>query len=224
MSVACLSPPRRGSSRIRVVVANSHRLMIEGIRRTLAAAGGIEIVGETNSGAAVLPIVGETWPDLVLVDLHIPDLDGFGCLERLRRHHPDVKVVLLASDADGTSVTHAREQGAAGFILEGVAPADLIGAIHQAQDENWSHVLGPPQPDEDGLARDAGLTTREIAVLRGLGHGQPTKIIASKHNISESAVRFHLGNIYRKLGVTNRTQAARHAYRLGLTRLSERDS
>src|SRR4051794_16708267 len=97
--------------------------MIQGIRRAFGARGEIEVVGEARSGAEVLPVVRETQPDLVLVDVHIPDLDGFGCLERLRRHHPDVKVILFANACNADEVERARGCGASGWVLRSVEPA-----------------------------------------------------------------------------------------------------
>jgi DNA-binding NarL/FixJ family response regulator len=207
---------------IRIVIADGHRLMIQGIRRAFGTWGEITVVGEARSGSEVLPVVHETRPDLVLVDLHIPDLDGFGCLERLRRHHPDVKVIMFANARNVDEVERAREGGASGYLLKNVDPTTLAGAIREAVDGS-----GWPTSEEVDLrealdlpAREAGLTEREIEILRDVARGNSSKVIAQDLGVSEQAIKFHLTNIYRKLGVANRTQAARCAYQLGLAQLS----
>jgi DNA-binding NarL/FixJ family response regulator len=207
---------------IRIVIADGHRLMIQGIRRAFGAGDEIEVVGEARSGAEVLPVVRETRPDLVLVDMHIPDLDGFGCLERLRRHHPDVKVILFANACEAGAIERARVCGASGYILKSVDPAALAAAIHEAVDGSGWHASEEIDPHEAAAhhAREAGLTEREIEILRDVARGDSSKVIAHGYGVSEQAIKFHLTNIYRKLGVANRTQAARCAYQLGLVQLS----
>jgi DNA-binding NarL/FixJ family response regulator len=219
MSAPSTPRPRRKSGRIKVVVADGHRLMIGGLRRALAASTDIEVVGEARSGAAVLPVVHETSPDVVLVDLDLPELDGFGCLGRLRRSHPDVKVILFANARDADVIARARLSGASGYILKRVEPADLAAGIEQAVEGSEWPVLGGAEDDVERPAKDAGLTEREIAILKGIARGNPSKMIAREDGVTEQAVKFHLTNIYRKLGVANRTQAARYAYALGLAQL-----
>ncbi len=220
MTTASPPVPSKKRSLSKVVVADGHRLMIAGIRRTLAGSDDIEIVGEARSGASVLPVVRETWPDLVLVDLDLPEVDGFGCLERLRLHHPDVKVVMLAPDGDTAGIARAQRDGASGYVFKSVEPTDLVDAIRGAVDGISWQVLGPPEEDDDQPAREAGLTGREIAILKGVARGDSSKVIARADGVTEQAIKFHLTNIYRKLGVANRTQAARRAYQLGLIRLA----
>jgi two-component system, NarL family, response regulator LiaR len=214
------SPESRNA--IRIVIADGHRLMIHGIRRAFEASGQIDVVGEARSGAELLPVVRETSPDLVLVDVHIPDLDGFGCLDRLRRQHPDVKVILFASAWNIDELQRARGCGASGYLLKTVDAAALADAIEQAVDgSGWpTSDEANPREELELPAREAGLTEREIEILRDVARGDSSKVIAHGHGVSEQAIKFHLTNIYRKLGVANRTQAARCAYQLGLVHVS----
>jgi DNA-binding NarL/FixJ family response regulator len=201
---------------MKVVIADDHRLMLKGVRRALETADDIEIVGEARTGAEVLPLVHQTDPDLVLLDIRMPELDGFGCLDRLRKQFPDVKVVVLSVFSDPENIQRALARGACGYIVKSVDPTELPGAIRQAVDGTIYSPLGLPEADEDATAKEAGLTEREISIVKGVARGLSNQAIGKQLWVTEQTVKFHLTNIYRKLGVANRTEAARYAYEHGL--------
>jgi len=203
-------------SKLRVVIADDHRLMLEGIRRALQAEDGIEIVGEAHTGTEVLPLVRQTKPDLVLLDIRMPQLDGLACLDRLRKQHPEVKVIVLSVFSDADQIERALKRGACGYIVKSVNPLDLPAAIRQAYDGTVYHALGLPETEEDESAKAAGLTEREIGILKAVARGLSNQAIGRELWVTEQTVKFHLTNIYRKLGVANRTEAARYAYQSGL--------
>ena len=200
---------------LKVLVADDHRLMVDGVRAALEVADGIEVVGEAYSGAEVIPLVHQTSPDLVLLDLRMPDLDGMSCLDRLRKHYPEVKVVVLSVYSDREHIESALRHGACGYIVKNVNPIDLPSAIRQAYEGTVYHPVGPA--DGDGSpTRVVGLTEREVVILKAVGRGLSNHAIGKELWVTEQTVKFHLTNIYRKLDVNNRTTAAREAFRLGI--------
>src|SRR5215208_3187041 len=200
--------------RLKLLIADDHQLMLEAIRMALANAPDIEIVGETNSGAQVLPLVRQTSPDVVLLDLRMPGMDGLRCLEALRQRHPEVKAVVLSGSEEPEVIEAAFQRGAAAFIVKRIDPADLPSVIRQAYDGNVFYpVDARPAATE---AVETGLTQREADILRALADGLSNKQIARQFWLSEQTIKFHLTNIYRKLEVGSRTEAVRHAYEHGL--------
>jgi DNA-binding NarL/FixJ family response regulator len=200
---------------LRVVLADDHRLMLEALHLTLTEAEGIEIVGFTNEGVKVLPLVARTRPDVVLLDFHMPDMDGLACLSRLRQHHPDVTVVMLSGSDEPGLISEALRRGASAFILKQIDPRDLPAAIRQAREGTVFGTLGRAEA-EPSPAEAAGLTEKELRVLELLSRGLSTRDIARELWLSPQTVKFHLTNLYRKLGVANRTEAARYAFEHGL--------
>ena len=200
---------------MRVIIADDHRLIIEGVRRALEEAGDFEIVGECSSGSQVLPMVGRTNPDVVLLDLRMPGADGLSCLTRIRSQHPDVKVVILSSSTDENVIANVLKRGASAYVVKSVNPVDLPSVLRQAVDGTVYTTIGLPEPDESA-ARTAGLTERETAILSALARGLSNDAIAKELWVAEQTVKFHLTKIYRKLSVANRTEAARLAYQNGL--------
>lgn len=203
---------------LRLFVADDHRLMLSATTRALADAPDLEIVGQAIDGSQVLPGVRETGPHVVLLDLRMPELDGLGCLARLRTHHPEVCVVILSSASDGESIEAARVAGAAAYVVKTIDPSNLASAIRSAARGDAFAVWGAPQPSEgDG----SGLSDREAMVLAAIARGLSNAEVARSLWISDQTVKFHLRNIYKKLGVSNRTEAARYAYPAGLDKSAE---
>jgi DNA-binding NarL/FixJ family response regulator len=204
----------------RVLIADDHPLVLAGIRRALGEVEDIEIVGEASVGSQVLPLVGRTDPDLVLLDIRMPQLDGLACLDLIRQRHPDVKVVVLSAYSDRDHIESALRRGASAYIVKSVNSLDLASALRQAVEGTVVHVLGSPQDDDGDSAGAAGLTKREIAMLKALARGLSNQAIGKEMWVTEQTVKFHLRNIYRKLGVGSRTEAARFAYEHGLVESS----
>lgn len=201
---------------LRVVIADDHRLMLEAIKTALEQAADIEIVGEARSGSQVLPLVGQTNPDVVILDIRMPEMDGLTCLDRLRQRYPRVKVVMLSAADDRHLIETALSRGASAFILKHIDPRDLASALRQACDGSVFRTLGEAPQQDGAAAKDAGLTLSEVRVLKAMAVGLSNKEIAKELWLSEQTVKFHLRNIYRKLGVANRTEASRFAYQHGL--------
>jgi DNA-binding NarL/FixJ family response regulator len=198
---------------IRVLLADDHRLILEGLQLAFREVEGIEIVGTASDGKQVLPLIARTNPDLVLLDMRMPDMDGLACLERIRKHHPSVKVVMLSAFDDAERIRAALKRGASAYIVKTVNPVDLPAALRQAI-EPTIYFGAPPSDEEPASA--AGLTEREAAMLRALARGLSNAAISKEFWVTEQTVKFHLTNIYRKLGVKNRTEATRYAYTHGL--------
>jgi DNA-binding NarL/FixJ family response regulator len=200
--------------RLKLLIADDHELMLEGIRMALSTAPDIELVGATTSGTQVLPLVRQTTPDVVLLDLRMPGMDGLRCLEGIRERHPAVKVIILSGSEEPDVIEAAFRRGAVGYILKRIDPADLAPVIRQVLDGNVFYPLeSRPAVPELG---DSGLTGRETDILKALADGLSNKQIARQFWLSEQTIKFHLTNIYRKLGVSSRTEAVRHAYERGL--------
>ena len=202
---------------LRVLVADDHRLMLAAVRRALADAPDLEIVQEVSVGSHVLPAVREASPDVVLLDLRMPELDGLACLERLRKATPNVAVVILSSYSDPEQIEAARLGGARGYVVKTVEPVDLATVLRTALSGDSFQVWGA-HGEQVGAHEDhetASLSERESAVLDAVARGLSNREIGRQLWISEQTVKFHLRNVYRKLGISSRTEAARYAYRTG---------
>jgi DNA-binding NarL/FixJ family response regulator len=200
---------------MRVLIADDHRLILDGIRRALEADGDFEIVGETQSGTQVLSLVARTKPELVLLDVRMPHMDGLACLDEIKRRHPDVKVVMLSASASPDLVEAALRRGAAAYVVKTVNPDDLPATLRQALEGNVHTAIGLDDSVRAG-AKAAGLTERELTILGALARGLSNDEIAKEFWVAPQTVKFHLTNIYRKLEVKNRTEATRLAYQHGL--------
>jgi DNA-binding NarL/FixJ family response regulator len=199
---------------LKVLLADDHRLTLSGVRRVLEESGDIEVVGEAYSGVDVLPLVRSTDPDLVVLDLQMPKLDGLSCLDLIRRHHPDLKVVIFSATTTPAEISTALRNGANAYVLKTVNPLDLPAVIRQAAEGT---VYYPPPPAAAPAAKDTSdLTERERTILGAVMRGLSNKAISQEFWVTEQTVKFHLSNVYRKLGVPNRTAAARFAHEHGL--------
>ena len=200
---------------VRVVIADDHRLVLDGIRRALEADGEFEIVGETQNGTQVLPLVSREKPDLVLLDVRMPHMDGLACLDEIRRRHPEIKVVMLSASTSEDLIEAALRRGASAYVVKSVDPDDLPATLRQALEGNVHTAIGLENEQRSG-AKALGLTEREVTILGALARGLSNDQIAKEFWVAPQTVKFHLTNIYRKLGVKNRTEATRLAYQHGL--------
>lgn len=203
--------------RFRVLVADDHRLMLAAVRRALADAEDFEIVGEVTVGSHVVPAARETTPDLVLLDLRMPELPGLACLERLRKHDPSLAVVILSSYSDSGQIEAARDGGARAYVIKTVEPVDLAAILRKALAGAAFAVWGAESaPDVSSSHGGVALSDRETVVLEAVARGLSNREIGLQLWISEQTVKFHLRNIYRKLGISSRTEAARYAFQTGV--------
>lgn len=204
----------------KVLIADDHPLVRSGVRRALEEEPDFEVVGEATNGAKVLPLIGQTNPDLVVLDLSMPQLDGLACLDQIRKRCPDLKVVILSAAGDPERVQAALARGATAYVLKSVDVRDLASALRQAIEGTVFQALGV-QHDSDGqLVGSAGLTDRETAILKAVARGLTNQAIGQEFWVSEQTVKFHLRNIFRKLEVRSRTEAARYAFERGLVESS----
>jgi DNA-binding NarL/FixJ family response regulator len=201
---------------MKLLIADDHPLVVAGIREVLAREPLLEIVGSASSGSEVMPLIGRLNPDVVLLDLRMPGVDGLGCLERIHDRYPKIKVVVLSMTTDPEQIQAAFKRGACGFVIKSIDPADLASAIRQAVNGTAFHALGLPALNENAVARAAGLTDRELMIMKAVSRGLSNQAIGKELWVTEQTVKFHLTNVYRKLGVTNRTEAARWAFAKGL--------
>jgi DNA-binding NarL/FixJ family response regulator len=202
---------------IKVLIADDHPLILQGLRRTLEECDDIEVVGEARDGSEVPPLVQRRAPDVVLMDLRMPGLNGVECVREIKALTPSVKAVLLTASEDRTAIEEAIEAGASGYVLKSVSALDVPALVRQVA--AGSTIFHKPAGDATGGAADGEtppLTEREATILAAVAGGKTTKTISAELWVSEHTVKFHLTNIYRKLGVSNRSGAVRYAYEHGL--------
>ena len=211
---------------IRVLLVDDHAVVREGLRAFLELQEGIEVAGEAADGQAGVAAAERLRPDVVLMDLVMPRLDGVGAMRELRSRLPDVKVIVLTSFADDEMLLPAVQAGAAGYLLKNAQPQELARAVRAAH--AGEAVVDPHIAARllDSIAQPAGeppadqLTPREQEVLELIARGLSNKRIARELGIAEKTVKTHAGHVFAKLGVTDRTQAALLAVRTGLARRS----
>jgi DNA-binding NarL/FixJ family response regulator len=198
---------------LRVLVADDHPLILQGLRRSLEACDDIDVVGEAKSGTEVLALVERRNPDIVLLDLRMPGIDGVACVKQIKQSSPDVKAVLLSACDDRPSIESAERAGASAYVIKSVSSVDIPALLRQVA-AGYTLFQAPDRRSADAAAGSGGpeLTERELTILASVAAGLTTKAISSELWVSEHTVKFHLTNIYRKLGVSNRSGAVRYAY------------
>jgi NarL family two-component system response regulator LiaR len=209
------------ASAIRVVVADDHAVVREGLRTFLRLQPGIEVVGEAGDGVEAIEEARRLGPDVVLMDLVMPELDGIEAMRRIRAERPQTRVIVLTSFGEDEKLLPAVRAGAAGYLMKSAPPAEVVRAIRAAHE--GEAVIDPKAAGRllDALASAGpnthGLTPRERQVLALVCHGLSNKRIAAELGLSEKTVKAHVSHIFGKLEVTDRTQAALVALREGLT-------
>jgi DNA-binding NarL/FixJ family response regulator len=209
-----------GRPPMRVAIADDHRLMLDGIKRALETAPDIQVVGEAMTGQDLLELVPRVKPDVVILDMRMPKGDGLATLQELQKTHPELKVIMLSMFDDAENIEKALDFGASGYVVKSINPLDLPSTIRGVFEGTVYHPRGSSggtsAPDQAPQAAPGGLTKRELAILKLVAEGLSNLDIASQLFVTEQTVKFHLSNIYRKLGVGNRTEATRYAYKNGL--------
>ena len=205
---------------IRVVIADDHGVVRAGLAQLLATFPDVELVGSASNGEEAVSLSAARGPDVVLMDLEMPVLDGIEATRRIRAAQPDVAVVVLTSFSDRERILSALDAGAAGYLLKDAEPDALARAIEAAA--RGEAPLDPKAARALLSARRAaspadGLSGREREVLAMVAEGLPNKLIAQRLGISEKTVKTHLTSVFRQIGVTDRTQAALWAQRHGVT-------
>lgn len=209
---------------MRVAIADDHRLMLDGIKRALETAPDITVVGEAMSGDEMMRLLPTIEADVVILDLRMPNGDGLDTLTRIREKHPGLKVIILSMFDDSDHIDQALQRGADGYVVKSINPLDLPSTIRQVVEGNV-HLRSVAIPSGDGGEQKSGtgrsgsetpLTDREMSILKLVAEGLSNMDIANRLFVTEQTVKFHLSNIYRKLAVSNRTEATRYAYKAGL--------
>jgi DNA-binding NarL/FixJ family response regulator len=204
---------------IRVLIADDHGIVRDGLAGVIAAQTDLEVVGSVENGSEAVESCRSLAPDVVLMDLEMPVLDGIEATRVIREEHPETAVLVLTSFSDARRITAALGVGAAGYLLKDASADDVIRGIRAAAEGG-----APLDPKAARLlleARDApdpleGISPREREVFALLLDGLPNKLIAHRLGISEKTVKTHLTNIFREIGVADRLQAVLWAERQGL--------
>jgi DNA-binding NarL/FixJ family response regulator len=205
---------RRNADRITVLLADDHPVVIAGIRRALDGHDDIEVVGEARSGPEVMHMIERRCPRLVLLDLSMPGVSGLEHIEQIACTWPDVKMVVLSACDEQSIINAALNAGASAYVVKSVLTMDVASIVRQASSGSVFHAGRQPRPcriDNPQPDPQEGLTTRELAILEAVAGGLTTTAISKQLWVSEHTVKFHLTNIYRKLGVPNRAGAIRYA-------------
>ncbi|MCR8629809.1 response regulator [Paenibacillus radicis (ex Xue et al. 2023)] len=219
---------------IKLLLADDHAIVRKGLQVFLGTLPDLELVGEAVNGQDTLDKVGDLAPDIVLIDLNMPVLNGIEATKRLKITHPNVKVIVLTSFSDQDHVLPAIRAGAKGYLLKDIEPEELVRAIRrvyeghvelhsEAAGQLMNHVAAPELLDassRDGLSSQGRspfmLTPREQEVLRHIASGMSNKEISEALHITEKTVKTHVSHVLDKLGMTDRTQAAIFAVKRGL--------
>jgi DNA-binding NarL/FixJ family response regulator len=213
---------------IRVLIADDHGVVREGLRAFLALQDDVEVVGEAADGEEAVQAAVRLSPDVALVDLLMPRVDGIAAIRRIRAERPETRVIVLTSFVDEDKMLPAVRAGAVGYLLKDVAPQELVAAIrtvhgggtllHPAVVEELVREVAREAP-APAPARANPLTAREREVLVLIARGRANKAIAFELGVAEKTVKTHVSNILGKLGLSDRTQAALYAVREGLVDL-----
>jgi two-component system, NarL family, response regulator LiaR len=207
---------------IKLVIVDDHAMVREGIKMYLEGDDQLEIIGEASNGHEGIEVVNRLLPDVVLMDLMMPVLDGISAMRVLKAKHPDLEIIVLTSTLEDDKVVSAAQAGATGYLLKDSKPQELIEAIHaakrgemrlhpEAAKRLMKHVHTPHVCES--------LTPRETDILRLIGRGHSNKDISQELNLSEYTIKAHVSNILSKLGLSSRTQAALFALKEGLVSL-----
>ena len=205
---------------IRVLIVDDHKVVRQGLQMFLGLDDEIEVVGEAEEAERAVELVGELAPDIVLMDIVMPDKDGVWATERIQELYPDVGVIALTSFLEDEKVISVVRAGAVGYLLKDTEADELCRAIKLAAEGEIQltaaaaarlvrEVRAPDSPES--------LTPREVEVLRLIAQGMSNKEIAADLVVSEKTVKSHVSSILQKLNLLSRTQAALYAVRAGLT-------
>ena len=213
---------------IRILIADDHLIIREGLRLILETAEGMELVGEASDGAEALRLAGETRPDVILMDLRMPGVDGLTAIQHLSVEHPHIAVVILTTYNEDDGMVRGLQAGARAYLLKDTDRQTLFNTIRAAargetllQPEVLARLLNqraaPPSAAPE-------LSERELEVLAAVGRGQRSKEIAYHLGISERTVKAHLASLYNKLGVDSRAAAVSAAIQRGLLSAGQEES
>ena len=218
---------QRGEGMIKILIADDHLIIRQGLRLILETEDDFELVGEASDGAEALSLCQKFRPDVVLMDLRMPTMDGLTAIEKLRLEHPEIAVVILTTFNEDELMLRGLQAGARGYLLKDTDRTTLFNTIRAAargetllKPEMMARVLSmaTDHASDEKLSEPIHLTERELEVLSAVARGDRSKEIASHLGISERTVKAHLARIYSKLGVDSRAAAIAVAAQMGLLR------
>ena len=211
---------------IRVVLADDEPVVRFGVKAVLATGGDIEVVAEAENGSEALDLVAKHRPDVAVLDIRMPGVDGLDAAVRIREHHPDTRTLVLTTFADDTYISRALGEGAGGFVLKTGDPQEIIAGVRAVASgaaylsplvaKRVVDQLAKARPRSSATERTKTLTAREREVLGLVGAGLSNAEIARRIHVVEGTVKVYVSTIFRQLGVRNRVQAAIIAHEAGL--------
>ncbi len=218
--------------KIKVLLAEDHKIVREGTRQLLEQSADMEIIGEVADGLEAIRLAGELHPDVVVMDVRLPRLNGIEATRTIASRYPAIRILILSAYDDDSYVFPLLEAGARGYLLKTASGSELAEAIRQVI--AGETVLSPritaklvgrlgKHSSHRAVEMQQSMTEREMEVLRAAASGQPNKTIAAVLAISPQTVQVHLRNIFSKLGVGSRSEAVAYAIRHGLISLEEND-
>jgi len=212
---------------IRLMLADDHRMLREGLRRSMTEEG-FDVVGEASDGAEAIVLAGQLLPEVILMDVTMPEVNGVEATRAIRQKHPEIRVVMLTMHADESVIASAIRAGASGYLVKDCSTDEIAATVRQAADDRQalsqdlaaSMLNEVRKLDSPAVAEaDRVVTKREEEVLQLIADGCSTTEVASRLYISHKTVKNHLASIYQKLDARDRTQAVLRAVRMGIVRL-----
>lgn len=209
------------SENVRILISDDHPVVRMGLRGMLSGEPGFEVVGEAGNGKEAVALAGELRPDVILMDLRMPEMDGVTAIENIKTEYPEVQILVLTTYESDADILRAIETGATGYLLKDTPREELFGAIRLVAEGKSPLAPGVAtrlmqrMRDQD----EEGLSTREIEVLELVAQGTSNKEIAKQLWVSETTVKSHMLHIFDKLGVADRTAAVTAALKRGIIRL-----
>jgi DNA-binding NarL/FixJ family response regulator len=204
---------------IRVLLADDHPVILEGIGAAIALQDDMQVAGEASDGQATLDLYRQLRPDVVLMDLQMPVMDGIEVIKTIRSENPHARIIVLTSHDGDDDIYRSLQAGAAGYMLKDSSRTDLLNAIRTVF--SGRELMSPEVAAKLAQRiRRAELTARELEVLNQLAEGKSNQEIGTFLFISEGTVKSHVNNILSKLGVSDRTQAVVHAIQCGIVHLN----
>ncbi len=211
----------RVPGRVRILICDDHPVVRSGLRGMLSSQPDFEVVGEAGDGAGAIALARELLPDVVLMDLRMPEMDGVAAIARIKEERPEARILVLTTYETDSDILRAVEEGATGFMLKNTPHEELFGAIRSVAEGKSPLAHSVAARLMERLRGDTGdvLSSREVEILRLVARGTSNKGIAEELWISEATVKSHLNRTFDKLGAADRTSAVIAALKGGMIRL-----